>query len=134
MYTYEIETESSILGLGTRNRTISQMSEIAEEVEILKVQAHFAVLVSPPIDGVDAIQVMLQANTKGFFKKVSIPPEYSLDIVVKNDDGEEKLWYMSDIMGHDEMYNILMNFMEHQKLPNYKVWFDATKDMLKNDG
>ena len=44
------------------------------------------------------------------------------------------LWYMSDIMGYDEMYNILMNFMEHQKLPNYKVWFDETKDMLKNDG
>ena len=130
MYTYRVNAEKNFLG-PLAVHEISNISDIMNMVEQLKVQAFFAVEISLPIDGVDAIQVMLQSNTKGFFKKVPIPPEYTLDIVVKDDNGDDKLWYMSDTMNYDEMHDILVNFVEHQKLPDYKSWLDATKDMIK---
>ncbi|MCL2438302.1 MAG: hypothetical protein FWE48_00950 [Coriobacteriia bacterium] len=129
MRTYSIRTEEGLLGKEAVQENVN-LTEIGEALNQLKVQAFFAVEVSSPINNVDAIQIMFQGNTKGLFRKVSIPPEYTLDIVVKDGRGEDKSWYMSDTMGYEEMYEIVENFVVHQKLPNYTSWLDATKDML----
>ena len=130
MHTYEIETEAGKLGLKMRRRIITSMEEVAEELEKLPVQAFFAIIVNPPIKNVDMLKIMLLANTKGFFKKVPIPPEYSIDVVLKDETGDEKEWYMSEILTYEDLYAIVADFVERQQLPQYEDWLDATKDML----
>ena len=132
MHTYSVRTKKNFFG-ALEIQKVSNISEIMKMVKQLKVEAYFAVEISPPIDHVDAIQVTFQGDTKGFFKKVPIPPEYTLDIVIMDEFGKHKLWYMSNAMGYDEMHNILVNFVERQELPDYKSWLDATKIMIKKN-
>jgi len=129
MYQYSATIQEGLLLFEAKE--VENSTEILDLLRQLPEEASLSVGIHPPIDNVDAIQIVLQPKKRKLFKKLTLPLEYTLDIIVKDTHGEDKLWYISDAMNYDGMHQILTNFVENQKLPPYGAWLNATKDMIR---
>lgn len=129
MYQYSATAQEGFLLFEAKK--VTSLTEIVEMLKQLPTEASLSVEVHPPIGNVDAIQIVLQPKKRKLFKKLALPSEYTLDIVVKDKNGQDKLWYISDAMNYDGVHHILTNFVENQKLPPYGAWLNATADLMR---